>query len=197
MFKYFLGIDLHYSEAVWTLINSQGKMINQYPVDVNLEATKQAAKELPAQTQAALEPVGDFVNYSRILEQADIPVRIATPGKVKAIAWNKLKNDRVDSEILANLLRVQLLPSSSLRNDKDYAFREMVRLRNHLVRMRSKLKQKLTMLNNGLVKLTKQQLMQQTRLNRVKSTFDKEIKSLDNYLKKNYLKMLLSMMMIL
>jgi transposase len=59
---------------------------------------------------------------------------------VKAIASAKLKNDRVDSETLAHLLRCDLLPESWKADRATQARRQQVRLRATLVRHRTRLK---------------------------------------------------------
>jgi transposase len=62
------------------------------------------------------------------------------PQRVKAIASAKLKNDRVDSETLAHLLRCDLLPESWKADRETQARRQQVRLRATLVRHRTRLK---------------------------------------------------------
>ena len=62
------------------------------------------------------------------------------PQRVKAIASAKLKNDRVDSETLAHLLRCDLLPESWKADRETQAQRQQVRLRANLVRQRTRLK---------------------------------------------------------
>jgi transposase len=59
---------------------------------------------------------------------------------VKAIASAKLKNDRVDSETLAHLLRCELLPESWKADRETQGRRQQVRLRTTLVRHRTRLK---------------------------------------------------------
>jgi transposase len=62
------------------------------------------------------------------------------PQRVKAIASAKLKNDRVDSETLAHLLRCDLLPESWKADRETQARRQQVRLRATLVRQGTRLK---------------------------------------------------------
>lgn len=186
MQEYYLGIDLHKESAFWTLVNKEGKILRKQEVKVNAESIRETAKSLPKNTQAAFEPVGDFFNYSQILKEEGIEVKAAIPGKVKAIAWNRLKNDRVDSEILAQLLRTNFLPTSEIKEEKEYNLREIVRLRNNLVRMRSHLKQRVTLLGNSLNGLSDVQLWQEEKLLEIKDSFDEQIKCIDKYLKDSY-----------
>jgi len=62
------------------------------------------------------------------------------PQRVKAIASAKLKNDRVDSETLAQMLRGDWLPESWKADRETQARRQQVRLRTTLVRQRTRLK---------------------------------------------------------
>lgn len=185
-YEHYLGIDLHKELAFWTLVDNEGKILKRQEVKVDIPSIEKAVKELPLKTKAIFEPVGDFLNYSQILKQGGIEVKTAIPGKVKAIAWNKLKNDRVDSEILAQLLRVNLLPSSELKTKQEYQLREIVRLRNSLVRIRSQIKQRITWIDNSLKDLSSLQIWQKRRLAGVKESLSREIDNIDKHLKDNY-----------
>jgi transposase len=67
-------------------------------------------------------------------------VRLVHPQRVKAIAAAKLKNDRIDSGILAHLLRCDLLPGAWMADAETQALRQQVRLRATLVRQRTRSK---------------------------------------------------------
>ncbi|MEO6807474.1 MAG: transposase, partial [Edaphobacter sp.] len=65
------------------------------------------------------------------------------PQRMKAIASARLKNDRVDSETLAQLSRADLLPEAWMANQRTQQTRLLTRLRITLGRQRAKAKNQL------------------------------------------------------
>jgi transposase len=65
---------------------------------------------------------------------------------VRAIAEAKIKTDTIDSHTLAQLLRVDLIPAAYIPGKETRSFKEMVRQRVFLVRMRTKLKNRIHVL---------------------------------------------------
>ena len=141
MTEYFLGIDLHKETAFWTLIDNQGQIIDQKTVPVKQEEIEKAVNNLPRPVSAVLEPTCSWRLYSRILEKQGVKVALAAPLKVKAIASNRLKNDRVDSEILAQLLRMDFLPKSFLPDENLEELKQLIHFRILLVRINARFKQ--------------------------------------------------------
>ena len=70
-------------------------------------------------------------------------VTISHPRKTKLIAESRTKNDKVDSKVLAELLRLNALPESYIPPRDVAVIREKVRRRAFLVRQVSKLKVKI------------------------------------------------------
>jgi transposase len=69
-----------------------------------------------------------------------VTVRLADPVKTKLIGTSKLKNDKVDSTILAELLRADFLPTAYLAPRPTRDLREFMRMRLLLVGMRTRMK---------------------------------------------------------
>ena len=93
--------------------------------------------------QAVIEPVTEWGWYAEALERHGLTVKLADPGKSKLIASSRLKNDKVDSTILAELLRTDFLPTAYLAPRETRELREFVRGRVFLVRMRTKTKNRI------------------------------------------------------
>ena len=62
------------------------------------------------------------------------------PKQVKAIANAKLKNDKIDAQVLCHLLRSNLAPEAYLPPQEQRELKVLVRSRKQLVETRSKLK---------------------------------------------------------
>ena len=85
----------------------------------------------------ALEATGAWSFVYDTLEPTGVRVFLAHARRVKAIASAKVKTDSVDSETLAHLLRTGLLPVSYAPPPPIRSWREMLRTRHSLVRMRT------------------------------------------------------------
>jgi len=70
-------------------------------------------------------------------------VTVANPLMVKAIAYAKVKNDKVDSTTLARLLRANMLPESYVPDGEHRELRDLVRRRHYLVCERTSFKNKI------------------------------------------------------
>jgi transposase len=140
---YHLGIDLHKAFSYWTLINNDRDVLFQGKVTTSEEDTLAALGQLPVpanEIQAAIEPVSQWGWYAEVLEQKGVTVKLADPVKTKLIGTNKLKNDKVDSTILAELLRSDFLPTAYLAPRPTRDLREFMRMRLLLVGMRTRMK---------------------------------------------------------
>ena len=75
-----------------------------------------------------------------LLKDAGIEAHMAHPLATRAIAAGRVKNDKVDASLLAQLLRANLLPEGWIAPLEAREARRMVRTRASLVRMRSRLR---------------------------------------------------------
>jgi transposase len=77
------------------------------------------------------------------LEEIVDEVVLAHPTKVRAIAEARIKTDRIDSEILAHLLRADLIPAAHAPSQEVRAVRRVLRQRMFFVRVRTMLKNRI------------------------------------------------------
>lgn len=76
----------------------------------------------------------------QVLEGRVARVVISNPQKTRAIAEAKVKTDKVDAAVLAELLACDYLPGVWLADDATHALRRQVARRAHVVRQRTRLK---------------------------------------------------------
>ena len=115
----YIGVDLHLGFCYMTVLEASGTILQQRRVANNAEEL-QAVFQPPAnrtgkeeeEILVAVEACGFWPAFTEIVEPLVERVALVHPAKVKAIASAKLKNDRVDSATLAQLLRANLLPES-------------------------------------------------------------------------------------
>jgi transposase len=77
------------------------------------------------------------------LEEEIEDVKLAHPLKVKAIAEARVKTDKIDSNILAHLLRCDLLPESHIPSREARYVKQVLRQRLFYVKIRTKLKNRI------------------------------------------------------
>ena len=124
-----------------TALDARGKRIQAGPVSNERPALRRYFRQFGGQAvQAAVEACGFWPAFREVVEPEVKRLVLVHPQRVKAIASAKLKNDRVDSETLAHLLRCDLLPESWKADRETQARRQQVRLRTTLVRQRTRLK---------------------------------------------------------
>jgi transposase len=124
-------------------MNSKGKIISSYEIKNSRESLQELAESLSADDQVALEATGHWMYLYEQLESSGAELILSHPQATKAIASARLKNDKVDSRMLAHLLRTNLLPRSYIPPREVRDLRELLRLRGSLLRMRSTVKTRL------------------------------------------------------
>jgi transposase len=124
-----------------TALEARGKIVQAGPVTNEKLALRKYFRQFRGQSvQVAVEACGFWPAFREVVEPEVKRLVLVHPQRVKAIASAKLKNDRVDSETLAHLLRCDLLPESWKADRETQARRQQVRLRATLVRQRTRLK---------------------------------------------------------
>jgi transposase len=126
-----------------TALDARGKSLQTGTVDNQRLALKRYFRQFrgkQVQVQVAVEACGFWPGFREVVEPEVERLVLVHPQRVKAIAWAKLKNDRVDSQTLAHLLRCEMLPESWKADRQTQARRQQVRLRATLVRQRTRLK---------------------------------------------------------
>ena len=136
-----VGADLHQRFCYMTALDARGKKLQTGAVSNDKIALRRYFRQFRGQAvEVAVEACGFWPAFREVVEPAVERLVLVHPQRVKAIASAKLKNDRVDSETLAHLLRCDLLPESWKADRETQARRQQVRLRTTLVRQRTRLK---------------------------------------------------------
>lgn len=136
-----VGVDLHQRFCYMTAMEARGKIVQSGPVTNEKLARRRYFRQFGGQeVQVAVEACGFWPAFREVVEPEVERLVLVHPQRVKAIASAKLKNDRVDSETLAHLLRCELLPESWKADRETQARRQQVRLRATLVRHGTRLK---------------------------------------------------------
>lgn len=141
----YVGIDIHRDYGVACVQDNEGKIIDEFRFGNNIEGINKVKEKLGSNnSHIAIESTGNmWVVLWDKLEEIKSDLHLVHPLKTKAIASNKLKNDKLDAKILAKLLRGDMLVCSYVPPHDVRDEREIVRLRASLVRMRTQVTNKI------------------------------------------------------
>ena len=148
----YVGIDYHKRYSHVTAINEAGRVIRSVGLENNPEVFQEFFKRLEGPSETVLEASRTWgVMYDLLEDLEEVEsVELAHPLKVRAIAEAKIKTDKIDSHILAQLLRADLIPGAYIPGKETRSFKEMIRQRIFLVRMRTRLKNRIHVLLDRL-----------------------------------------------
>ena len=134
-----VGMDVHREfaqVAVW-----QGGLVTQAGrFATTPEGVRAFADGLGPADEVALEATGNTWAIATLLASRAGRVVVSNPVKTRAIAEAKVKTDKVDAEILAQLLAADYLPAVWRPDPATAALRRQVLRRAHIVRQRTRLK---------------------------------------------------------
>lgn len=138
----YVGVDYHKRFSFATKMNDKGDILGQVKLQNDPQTLLQYADTLPDGSKIALEATGNWYYFYELLEEKCPDIFLAHPLKTRAIAEAKIKTDKIDSAILAHLLRTDLLPTSYIPPREIRDIRETLRYRASLVSLRTAIKNK-------------------------------------------------------
>ena len=98
------------------------------------------ARSLAPTDLVVLEATGNALAIARILEPHVAEVVLAHPKQVRAISHARVKTDKVDAKVLAQLLAAGLIPKVWIGDERIRMFRRLVSRRRGLVKRRTQIK---------------------------------------------------------
>jgi transposase len=135
----YIGMDVHREFAQLAVVED-GLVRDEGRIGVTPEALRQWAASLLADDQVSLEATGNSDAIANLLMPLVGRVVVSNPSKTRAIAEAKVKTDKVDARILAQLLAADFLPPVWLPDERTRCLRRQVTRRAHIVRQRTRLK---------------------------------------------------------
>jgi transposase len=122
--------------AVW----EHGKVRQAGEIALTAEALRVFCDSLRAEDEVAIEATCNTHAIVRLINPHVARVVVSNPQKTRAIAEAKVKTDKVDAAILAELLAADFLPSVWVADEQTHALRRQVARRSNIVRQRTRLK---------------------------------------------------------
>lgn len=140
---YFVGIDLHKEYSTITVLDEAGNAIDQRNLPNDAEDFTLYFNQWKGKIKIALEATYNWYWLVDLLQRLGAEVKLANPYKTRIIGEAKVKTDKIDSRILAQLLRADFLPTSFIADPKMRDEREWLRHRIYLVRLQTSIKMRI------------------------------------------------------
>src|SRR5204863_1313947 len=139
----YVGIDVHRKRSQVAVVDQGGEVLANRNVPNGVQPVLGVIGGLPAGTPAAFEAAFGWGWLVELLEDYGFGPHLVHPLRCKAIASARLKNDKVDAAILAQLLRADLLPEAWIAPPAIRQLRALLRHRVALVRLRTRLRNRI------------------------------------------------------
>ncbi len=137
-----IGIDIGKRKCVVCIMKHKGTILEESSYDNTSRDALDFAEYVKAtygQCKAVCESTGNhWIKTADAFESVGVPLTLANPFKVKAIAWAKIKNDTIDARTLAHLLRADLVPGCHIGSAESRGIKQVLRYQMTLVQNRTK-----------------------------------------------------------
>ena len=155
----YVGMDLHKNYLQIAVMDEKGKVIRNSKIDNDIQKIGTFFDQIKNNKNKNDDDIKNYYNhhqkivmesscvwyniYEYLSEERNLDVILSNPIKTRAIASAKIKTDKIDAVKLAGLLRGGFISECYVPNKKIMELRELVRHRIALVRMRTRLKNKI------------------------------------------------------
>lgn len=138
-------MDLHKNTSTFCVKTYGGNVVVSTKVQTDKNDITRFIKTIKGKSgniSLVLEPVSQWYYYADMIEKLGVDVRLAHPMRVKAIAAARIKTDKIDAAVLADLLRANLLPEAYFSPKHVRGWKEQCRFRASIIRLRAQTKNK-------------------------------------------------------
>jgi transposase len=141
----YVGMDIHKNYSSVAVLDEKGDLVDRRRVSHRYreELTGYFNESRQGGTQVVMEATCGWSWLSDLLQDLGLEVRLANPSKVRIIAESQIKTDKIDAQVLAQLLRTNFLPESYLAPKEQREARDLLRYRITLVHIRSGVKNRI------------------------------------------------------
>jgi len=136
----FVGVDAHKESSHVTVMDERGQVLPRKSISSTREGVHSVLDGHSEPFKAVVEASYGWGPMYDWLDEMAQEVVLAHPLKVRAIAEARIKTDKIDSEILAHLLRADLVPAAYAPDRSVRAIKPVLRQRLFLVRVRTMVK---------------------------------------------------------
>jgi transposase len=134
-----IGLDVH-RDFCQVAIADGGRARSAGRIATTPEQLRLFAQSLAPSDRVVLEATGNALAIARILEPHVAEVVLANAKQVRAISHARIKTDKVDAKVLADLLAADLIPAVWIGDERVRMLRRLVSRRRGLVKRRTQIK---------------------------------------------------------
>lgn len=132
-----IGLDVH-KHFTQVAVLEAGRIVSNQRIETKPWALRKLAAELGPDDQVVLEASVNTWAVADLLGQHAGRVVVSNPLRTRAIASAKVKTDKVDSEVLAQLLAADFIPEVWVPDDATRKLRQLVSRRRSLVQQQTR-----------------------------------------------------------
>lgn len=137
----YAALDLGQRTVQAVLKREDGKIVKEVKIKKQADLILQFLHETNA--DVVMESGYNYQYLYDLLKENQYNVKVAHPFMVKAIAYAKVKTDKVDARTLADLLRMDMVPECYIPDKEIRNLRDLTRRRHYFVTTRTMFKNKI------------------------------------------------------
>src|SRR5215210_6874289 len=138
-----IGLDVH-RDFCQVAIAAGSRARSAGRIATTPEQLELFARSLAPTDRVVLEATGNALAIARILEPHVAEVVLAHAKQVRAISHARVKTDKVDAKVLADLLAADLIPAVWIGDERARMLRRLVSRRRGLVKRRTQVKNEIS-----------------------------------------------------
>jgi len=136
----YLGVDIHKNSCWVTVLEEEGREREQRKLSMDRKELLEYFGKIPKPAKLAVEATFNWYYFLDLIEPLGFELHLVHPQKTKAIASAKIKHDKLDSRVLAQLLRADFIAEAWIAPRRVREERQLLRHRTRTVRWATRAK---------------------------------------------------------
>src|SRR5713226_5531539 len=131
MEKLYLGVDLHKRSCWVTVLDADGHLVESRKLGTEKWELEEFFGKVAKPAALAVEATFNWYYFLNVIEPLGLELHLVHPWKTRAIASARIKHDKLDSRVLAELLRTGFLAEAWIAPRAVREQRQLLRYRVH------------------------------------------------------------------
>ena len=136
----YLGVDVHKRSCWVTVLNADGQEREQRKLSMDARTLREYFGKIAKPAAVAVEATFNWYYFLNVIEPLGLELHLVHPWKTRAIASARIKHDKLDSRVLAELLRTGFLAEAWIAPRAVREQRQLLRYRVHSVQWATRAK---------------------------------------------------------
>ena len=136
----YLGVDLHKRSCWVTVLDADGHLFESRKLGTEKWELLEFFGRVQKPAAVAVEATFNWYYFLNVIEPLGLELHLVHPWKTRAIASARIKHDRLDSRVLAELLRTGFLAEAGIAPRAVREQRQLLRYRVHTVQWATRAK---------------------------------------------------------